>query len=526
MNTRNLAPLLLAAIVTLCSRASFGQSDEEHDAVDLTVDAQLGFESLEEPVPDELGIDSLTNQGYVTVNAAALLQLYNLQAFIQAPLRFVTSDFSIRKQDWDETNEYLRVFRCARVDYMSYGGSSVRLNENGACMSWTPDEAVGSVSVPRQDFTYLSLRLHPLTRYSLGYGSIVNGYNAMLEEDHFVEGVTAEVNLNRSLVFSAGLSDIISPTVTAGRLAWRPVQSSEQPEEYASGYYYSDSDTTSKRELFVEVGATTAVDFVAPATTLHPEQPPSTEERSLVVGGLDARVRYSTENTTSMESYRILRFELGSEYNQIFDFAGALHNHLRFYYDIGSVDFFVDAEYRAIFGQYIPSYFDQHYRVQRSQYLLSNQQRRETGSDSLSMTKLDFLTSLPDETEHAYGTTFRFRFWKGAEGGGGWNQAADLWLFLEQVPGRNLSGRAGVGGAIYSLDDKIDLWAQFVQQGWDDLEGLFSLANSVLEVNARYLLTDQIYLNFFYDQTWFLLNTESFDSTHNLGLSLGFLSRI
>ena len=111
---------------------------EERGDVDLTIDAQLGFESLEEPITAESGAQVLDSTGYVTVNAAALLQVYNLQTFMQGPLRFTTTDFSIRSQDWDETQEILRVFRCARVDYMNYGGGSVRLNENGACASWTP----------------------------------------------------------------------------------------------------------------------------------------------------------------------------------------------------------------------------------------------------------------------------------------------------------------------------------------------------------------------------------------------------
>jgi hypothetical protein len=482
------------------------------DCVNFQLDAQLGLESLEEPTA---GSTTPKANGYATVNAAGLFQLYNFQTVIQAPLRFDINDFGIRKQDWDSTGEWLRVFRCARVDFMQVADPDtgewhpVRNDEPGDCLSWTPTESVGDVFREGYDFTYYSLRLDPITNFSLGYGSIVDGYNAMLEQDFYRAGLTAELNLNRALVVTAALSDVADPTVAAARAAVRPINTST-PGDYG---------TEPGRELYLEIGTTAAADFQAP--TLRSGH---REEQGLAIGGVDARFRWSSVNDYTRESYRIIRFELGTEYNQIFRRSGGLHTHLRFYYDIGPVDLYVDGEYRLVNGQYFPAYFDQHYRVQREQYLLSDDQRREIGAgDGLRLTKLDFLDALPDTVEQAYAANLRLRFWPWSAEQSAWTQdGADFWLFVEDVPARSLSGRAGAGLVLYNVANKLRVWSEFVQQGWDDLSGLFTLKNSVLDIQGRYSLTDQIYLDLYFDQTWFLLDTGAFDTTNDVGLSVGF----
>ena len=196
---------------------------------------------------------------------------------------------------------------------------------------------------------------------------------------------------------------------------------------------------------------------------------------------------------------------------------------MRFYYDVGAVDLYIDGEYRLILGKYLPAYFNQHYRVQRSQYRLSEDQQRDVGTELLRMTKLDFLDSLPEATEHAYAATMRVRFWKADEYHGAWFRAADWWVFAEQIPGRELSGRAGTGIALHNLAGKVNINGQFVQQGWDDLDGLFSLSNSVLEIGARYLFTESLYLDVFFDQTWFLVDDGGFDTANDIGINFGYL---
>ena len=89
------------------------------------------------------------------------------------------------------------------------------------------------------------------------------------------------------------------------------------------------------------------------------------------------------------------------------------------------------------------------------------------------------------------------------------------------MPARELSGRAGAAATVYNLD-KLSFTAEFVQQGWDDLAGLFSLSNSVLNVDAVYFLTEEIYLNAYFDQAWFQLATGDFDSANDVGVNLGF----
>ena len=485
-------------------------AQSEDFAFDL--DANVGLESLEEPNANA----QLEANTYLTLSLALLIKAWNVQALIQGPLRFDLNGFSIREKDWDETEEILRAFRCVRVDYMTLNGVESEQREYGSCDSWTPNEAVGDVAQSRENFLYLSTRLQPIYDYSLGYGTLVDGYSATLEEDHYREGISAEANVNRHFVINLALSDIVNPTAALGRVAFRPVQSTETGYESSWGGGAADTD------LFVELGVTTAND-IRPPVNLNLETSTTETGDPLWANGFDARIRYSTENRWTMDDYRVLRFEYGVELNKIYGYGQALHNHLRFYYDVGAVDLYVDGEYRLILGQYIPSYFNQHYRVQRTQYLLSEDQRHDVGTDQLSMTKLDFLGSLPDTTEHAYAATMRVRFWSAADEGGGWYRAADWWVFAEQIPGRDLSGRAGTGLALYNLFDKVSVNGQFVQQGWDDLDGLFSLSNSVLEIGARYLFTESLYLDLFFDQTWFLVDDGGFDTANDIGVNLGYL---
>lgn len=494
------ALMLLSPLAALADEGDFSAD----------IDATVGLEALEEPNKS----NELETETYLAVSVAALLRAWNLQAYFQGPLRFNLDGFAIRDKDWDETEEILRAVRCFRIDYMSADGSEIQYREDGGCNSWTPEEAVGDVAAERSNFLYLSTRLRPIREYSLGYSSIVSGYNAMLEEDHYREGIALEANINRHFTINAALSDIIDPTATMGRVAFRPLQN--QVEGYDPDY----SDESADTDIFVEVGVTAASDL-APPTELNVETGKFDTDSAVLVGGVDARIRYSSADTWTHESYRVLRFEYGAEFNKIFEHGEAMHNHLRFYYDVGSVDFFIDGEYRLLFGRYLPVYFDPHYRVQRGQYFLSDDQRDLVGTEELTLTKLDFLRSLPEQTEHAYAGTMRFRFWKQVEDG--FSRSVDTWLFAEGVPGRDLSNRAGFGLKLYSLFDKLTIQGLFVQQGWDDFGGLLTLQNSVLEVDARYLLTEELYLDFFFDQTWFLVEGGGFDTANDIGLNLGYV---
>lgn len=517
--------LTLGVLILMTSASAWGQGEP----IDFSLDASLGMEGLEEPTAAD--ITQLETNGYVTLDAGGLIQFYNLQTFLHAPLRFNTSDFGIREADWDDTTDWLRIFQCARIDYMSTSGNEERRTESGSCGSWEPDEAVGAISSEREDFTYLSARLVPIYDLNLGYGSIVDGYSATLEQDFFREGLAAEANINRFFIFSGAISDITDPTVIAARAAFRPVQNSAGGGAY--GYYdqwgnWHTTETQADEYFFVEVGVTSATDLQAPTAYDPSTNTASVSDDPLSVGGVDARIRFNNEDRYSTESYEITRFEFGAEYNQIFSYSGGLHTHLRFYYDVGSFDFYIDGEYRLINSNYIPQYFNQHYRVQRGQFNLSEDQRAGLGTEELTMTKLDYLDALPDETHHAYATSMRFRFWSSdtwVQDGyeqSGWTEDVEFTLFAEHAPTRDLSGRAGVGMAFFGLADNLSASAQFVQQGWDDFEGLFSLANSVFEVDARYLLTPEIYLDIFFDQTWFDLGTE-LDTTNDFGANVGYL---
>jgi hypothetical protein len=488
------------------------------ECVNLDIDASLGLESLQEPTRDPNATERSRATGYATVDATGLLQIYQFQAALRAPLRFNLSDFGIRAEDWDQTEELLRTIPCARVDFMDVADhgrdnwTPVRLRETGQCTSWTPTEAVGDVFREPWDFTYWSLRLAPLNGFTLGSGSIVDGYRSTLEEDFYREGLEVEVNLNRRFAFLAGLSDILDPTVIAGRAVYRPLDSE------TVGSFYGAART----QLFAELGLTTAADVSAP-TLLN--EGGARREEAIAIGGAEARFRWSSVDDYSRDSYEIVRFEVGSRFNKFFGRDHGLHANLRFYYDIGDVDFYIDGEYRMLRGRYLPSYFNQHYRVQREQYPLSEAQREGFTRQEALFTKLDFADNLPDDTEHGYAATFRFRFWPWDAMRSAWTRdGADLWLFIEHVPSRDASGRAGAGLEFPNIADRLRLWGEFVQQGWDDVGGIFRLDSSVLNVNSRLLLTDEIYLDIYFNQAWFQFDDGTFDTTNDLGFNVGFVT--
>ena len=61
----------------------------QEEDVNFDFDAQVGFESLEEP--NKSG--QLESNPYVGLNASALAQLWNAQLMIHGPIRFNVSDF-------------------------------------------------------------------------------------------------------------------------------------------------------------------------------------------------------------------------------------------------------------------------------------------------------------------------------------------------------------------------------------------------------------------------------------------------
>ncbi len=512
--SRSLVAVVATAAILAVVRPASAQFEQNFN---LDINASVGMEGIEEPdgTSDGSGEANLKTNAYVNVDAGVLVQAHILQSFIAAPLRFRTDGFKLREQDWDTRPEVLRVFRCVRLDYMRWGGSLERLDEDGSCQSWTPDEAVGSVSSARERFTYLSARLTPVNNYAVGYGTIIDGYTADIEENDYVAGVGMDVNVNRFWVMSAILGDVSDPDVVGGRTAFRPMQRTN----YEDGYDGFASDTA--RQLFMEVGGTAVTDLTAPVTRTDDMGVLVNATDNVTVVGGDIRIRTDRESTEYMHDYKVTRFELGAEWNHIVGYDGGAHGHLRLYHDIGWLDFYVDGQYRYVGSQYIPRYFDQHYRVQRSQYLLSEAQREGTSAAGRLGTKLDALRALPRGGEHGYGSSARFRFWIPKATGDGWRKLAELRLFVEGVPGRAASNSAGVEASIINIENKLDIYGRFAQQGWDSPADLFRLKNSILSATVVYDLTDQLYLQADYSQTWFQVSAIDFDSTNNFGLQLG-----
>jgi hypothetical protein len=143
-----------AATPANTSNASATANADDDETVDLDAGGEFGYTSLD-------GIN------YMMPTPTADLRMYTLQAAIRVPLRINPATGDLRKMDWDETGDYFRLGQCVRFDLSA---SQQFERERGLCHGW---------QIPRDDY-YVTFRLGPVQDYSLGHGTILNGYSNTL----------------------------------------------------------------------------------------------------------------------------------------------------------------------------------------------------------------------------------------------------------------------------------------------------------------------------------------------------------
>jgi len=249
------------------------------------------------------------------------------RAGIQVPLRLrvvdraPTNPGTIRRADWDETNDYLRALR-----FVEYGdeesSARVRIGEIGG--------------------------------HTVGHGTIVNDYFNVVTPDQHRTGATVNVEAG-GWGGEALVSDLTGPSVVGGRVRVRP-------------WELSGSESWGRR---LTVGATVVGDLSAPTGLRRTpgQQPvprsvrlPRVEsDRATAVGGVDLSVNALDRESAAVAPY--------TDLNLHFDLGVGLHAGVRAELEASDrVDFEGRFEFRSLTGRYLPEYFGPLYEIDRFQF--------------------------------------------------------------------------------------------------------------------------------------------------------------
>lgn len=114
----------------------------------------------------DMGYARIEDEDFVSVNAQALLRVWNFRFGLVAPLRINVSRLGLRQRDWDETRDFARVPQCLRLDLGDYDRPADRFDP--ACMPYA--HSGEAVQLP-----VFSMRFAPINGVTFGEGTLVNG---------------------------------------------------------------------------------------------------------------------------------------------------------------------------------------------------------------------------------------------------------------------------------------------------------------------------------------------------------------
>lgn len=389
-----------------------GELTEPQDATSMALDLGVGFSQIAE-------------DSFIDTNLGFSFGIGKLELGVLVPLRFRViddppeDDGVIRSQDWDEPSDYMRVLR-----YIQYGS--------------------------RGDTFYG--RAGELASVVIGHGTIVSGYNNVIDVNHFQWGLTGAVNLN----FGGGevlLDNIIDPDLMGLRLFVRPWHFID-PESYLTNLAFGISligDTAAPRTLAQATDGTYVVD----------------DEQNLVVAedegtgvlGFDVELQAFTNEFVSLTPYTDVNVHLGH--------GSGLHiGNLANFSFTEAVALNTRLEFRVLGEGYYAGYFDSLYELERLlfQPLDPTGQRRP---------KLQVLLNEPPESRLG---------WYG-EGTLGILGMIFITAGYEDYQGDDNSSffarlaLAGLG--------PVDIGAYYVNQNFDGVGEFFDLDNALLVSEAR-----------------------------------------
>lgn len=476
------------------STTAAAANPDDGETVDLDAGGEFGYTRLD-------GIN------FLAPTPTADLRLHNLQAAIRIPLRIDPDTGDLRQKDWDESSDYFRLGQCVRFD-MSASQRFER--ERGLCQHW---------QIPRDDY-YVTFRLGPVQDFSLGHGTILNGYSNTLNPDHFQAGVVGQMQFHQFVLGNFLVDNVTNPTLIAGALALRPF--SYELEETAEWY-------EERHQLQVQLSAVS--DLQAP------DQVQSAFGMALTDG--DANLLYSTRPLTVVGGDFEWKYVFGKQiemeahldWNAITGHGMGAHaqawftyNHPDGLYSVHSV-----GEARYIQRNYIPNYIDSYYFIQRQQYALTDRARAAFNStDDPFVTKAQFLEQLDADSgwDPGYYLGMNFEVYKGS--GEQRRKAVFGRLYIADTIGRSQDGQFLASLSIPRLSEKIDVHALYSRLSFAKVVDIFKLDNTLVKVLVRWDLNQDFYLLMNYGRIWQLrtstdaMTDTGFQSNNEFNISLGF----
>jgi hypothetical protein len=297
----------------------------------------------------------------------------------------------------------------------------------------------------------------------LGHGTIVNGYNNVVDINHFQWGIEGAVN-TRSGGVEALFDNIVSPEVMGLRAYVRP-WSFVDPESYWTRLAFGMSfvgDRDAPRRLLLASDGRYVVD----------------DEHNLVVDerdatavlGVDVELQVYTSERISITPYSDVNFHLGAGSGFHLGTFAAFTLHELFALN-------TQLEFRAAGEGYVPEYFDGLYEVEK--FLFRPHPDDPTGQ---LRPKLFIVDTVPPEAVVGTFLSGTFQILK----------VVLLTLAYEDYQGDNNSSFM----ARLMLPDvgPVTLGAYFINQNFDGADELFDLDDALLVAEARVFLTGPLYV--------------------------------
>ncbi|MBN1947404.1 MAG: hypothetical protein JW797_17165 [Bradymonadales bacterium] len=418
------------------------------DRLTTTLDAGIGFSSIGE-------------DGFIETNLGVSLGFGKFEVGLQAPLRWRViddppeDDGAIRGQDWDEPSDWLRILR-----FIRYGSRYETYYLRGG-------ELVGVV---------------------MGHGTIVSGYNNVVDVNHFQWGIDGALNL-----YFGGLEllldNIVSAEVMGMRVYLRP-WTFFQPDSFwsrlAFGLTFAGDRDVPQRLYLTDTGHY-VIDEVGNVLVAR------RGETGLL--GIDAELQVFSNEWVSVTPYTDLNFHLG--------YGAGFHlgNFANFTFS-EAVGLNTRLEFRALGEGYTAEYFDGLYEVEKFLFrpLDATGQRRP---------KLQVLDLAPPEAAVGYLAqatlgiiqriffTLAYEDYEGAD-----NSSVFLRLSMPQL-------------------GPVTLGAYFLNQNFDGIGSMFDLDNALVVAEARGTVYGPLYLIANYSRRFTAKQDGTYEPEDDWGVGLG-----
>lgn len=465
------------------------------------------------------GIATIENQSYFELNATGMVRFGQPRAQFRAdvwvPLRFRTSDFRFRREDWDELRDFARVGQCLRVDFGDQTPGPDRYDPSCTRHSWSE----GGL----HDRVYASARVFPLAHETLGHGTLVNNYRTSMDLERPELGLASNF-----IARDWGGVDFLMGNVTqarfmAGRAYLRP----------PNAFFGRNWDDTPDD---FEIGFTWAGDLNAP---LHQQtafgQPLLGRDGDLQYFrddfhaiGFDAHYLYIL-NYVEGGDRPFIGFFAFADYNRFMTIedGDGLHGGLRFVVMKGRWDFRLGGEGRYVGHRYYPAVFDTDYIVRSQRFALTKDALGLPGVTEQT-TLQEYLRAQPLGHTWSYQAYMSLQIPIGSEASG---NTIPIAMYIEDTMGPSNASASVIVGPFRM--GRLLLMGQALRRNFDGIRDLFGIDGSLLRARARWYLgsdeTPQSILNHFvldarFDRRYFQTPQGNFAQTNDVEITFNYLS--